>query len=232
MSAQPIKNYKYFIYFVAAFISCYLTQQILWNRLVSLGFGYYITGGTFVYFTSPLIIDVVSEVYGYRAARQLLWCGLFSLLFLALCVALCFTMPYPVFWTKVINAYNVSLGSMTRVAVAGAVAIFLGQLINAYLISKWKILTRGKYFWLRSLGSSIIGDSTTVLLSNTAILLGRAPTKLILANLIPELIIMLVFTALGAIPATFLAKKLAKAEGLSNDDLRVNFNPFKFGEIK
>ena len=229
MSSQQTKSYKYLIYFVTAFISCYLTQEILLTRLISVGWGY-ITGGTFVYFTSPLIIDVVAEVYGYKVARQILWCGLFATLFMALCIAILIRVPYPAFWSNVITAYNTALGSIPRVAIVSSITILIGQLINAYLISKWKILMRGRYFWLRSLSSSIIGDSVTVTLSIIGIFSGQFTVSMLTANIVPELIVMVLFTSIGAIPAAFLAKMVAKAEGLNNYDVGVNFNPFRLKE--
>lgn len=229
-SVHNTNSNKYLMYFVTAFLTCYLTQEILLNRLISIGAHYYITGGTFVYFASPLIIDVVTEVYGYKIARQLLWCGLVAPLFMALCFAI-FTHPaYPAFWSNMIGAYNTVLDPVVRVAIVSSITIFIGQLVNVFLISKWRVLTRGKYFWLRCLGASVIGDSVTVVSSILLIFSGRIPLGILMDNIIPELVIMVVFTALGAIPAVFLAKIVAKKEGLNNYDTKVDFNPFKLND--
>jgi queuosine precursor transporter len=217
--------YKFLIFFVAAFISCYITQAVLLNRLISVGYGY-ITGGTFIYFTSPLILDVVAEVYGYKIARQLVWCGLFSFIFLSTSVYICFKMPYPSFWTPTIEAYNTALHSVVRTGLVSSVTVFIGQMINSYLIVKWKVLTRGKYFWLRSVSSSIIGDSVTVILSILGVFLGRVPHNIFTHNILQELIIMVAFSAIGAIPAAILAKIVARHEGLNRFDTFTNFNPF------
>ena len=96
---------RYLMYFVSAFIACYIIECVLYNRLISIGSGY-ITGGTFIYYTSSLIVDVVAEVYGYAIAKRLIWCGLFSLLFLAGCIYFVFKMPYPIFWSSTIEAYH------------------------------------------------------------------------------------------------------------------------------
>jgi uncharacterized integral membrane protein (TIGR00697 family) len=225
--AVETRAYKYLIYFVVAFISCYLTQQILLNRLVSIGGGGYVTGGAVIYFLSPLIMDVVAEVYGYKVARKVLWCGLFALLFMGLTVGLVLTLPAPGFWAATTAGYNIALHSVVRTAIVSVFCVSVGQFVNAYLISKWKILVRGRYFWLRSLGSSAIGDSITITLGILTTFFGRIPAHLLPETIIPQVIIMLIFTALGALPAMFLAKIVAKAEGLDNYDVGVNFNPFK-----
>ena len=224
-SHQP---YKYLIYFVAAFISCYLVQQMLFNRLISIGdTHFYITGGCFIYFTSPLIMDVVAEVYGYRVARKILWAGLFALLFMGVCIAICLHMPTPPFWKKTAEAYNIAIGPVVRISIISAIAVLIGEFLNAYLITKWRILTRGKYFWMRSVGSSVIGDAATLLVANIAAFGGRVPMVDLVRDILPQAVIMVVFSAIGAIPASYLARFVAKAENLNTFDVGVNFNPFK-----
>ncbi|MSP53949.1 MAG: VUT family protein [Gammaproteobacteria bacterium] len=229
---QQRRHYKYLPYFITAFITCYLAQELLMNRLVTFGHGY-ITGGTFLYFMSPLILDVVAEVYGYKVARQILWCGLFSLVLFAVSIGICIHLPSPPFWVKIIDAYSTALDSIVRTSIVSIFTVFIGQSINAYLISKWRILTKGRYFWLRSLGSSVIGDSATVVLTILGTFGGRMPAGFFTANLAYELAIMVCFTAVCAVPASFLAKAVAKAEGLTNSyDIGVNFNPFKINTDK
>lgn len=216
------------MFFVAAFVACFLVQGVLLNRLISLG-NYYITGGTFIYFVSPLISDVVAEVYGYRVARQMLWLGLFAIIFMTTCSSLVIRAPYPPFWKSNAEAYFISMHALIRATIAGIIAVLIGQFINIYLMSKWKILLRGRYFWLRSAGSSIIGDAVTVSISILLIFWGRVPTQLFTHLLIPELIIMVLFSSLGAVPALVIAKLTAKFEGINTYDVGVNFNPFKLG---
>lgn len=227
MSSLHIRPYKYLTFLIVAFITCYLSSEVILNRLVSIGPGY-ITGGTFIYFISPMVTDVVTEVYGYKVARQMLWCGVFSWLFLGISVAICINAPYPAFWAKDAAAYHAALSSLLRASLVSSVAVLTGQLVNAYLISKWKILLRGRFFWLRCVGSSIIGDSITVTLSILGIFAGRIPAGAFTYTLLPELIIMIIFSGLGAIPAQFLAHFTAKAEKLEHYDVGIDFNPFKF----
>lgn len=219
----------YLLYFVAAFIALYLTQVVLLNRLVEVG-PYYVTGGCTLYFLSPMVIDVVAEVYGYKIAKKVLWCGLFSLIFIAVAVYVCLRLPVVPFWAHVTEAYNIALGSLPRTAFMGSIAIFVGQLINAYLISKWRVLTRGKYFWLRSVGSSIIGDVITIIIANIGIFAGRMSIHAMYETILPQLVALFLCSALGAIPASFIAKIVARAEGLNHFDTAITFNPFKLND--
>jgi uncharacterized integral membrane protein (TIGR00697 family) len=220
---------RYLMYFVAAFIACYIIQGFLFDRLISIG-NAYIGGGAFIYFTSPLIIDVVAEVYGYQIAKRLIWCGLFSLLFLAGCIYFVFKMPYPIFWSSTIEAYHRALDSTVRTCLVSTVTIFIGQKINSYLIVTWKIMTRGKYFWLRSLGSSVIGDGVTVTLFSCGVFFGRVADNffnLFTHTIFQELIIMVLFTAIGAVPASILVRLVSKAEGIDRFAVRSVLNPFE-----
>lgn len=220
------QSYKYLMYFAVAFITFYLTQLVLFNRLIAVG-PYAIPGGCVLYFFSPIIIDVVAEVYGYKVAKKFLWCGLFTLLFMAISVYVCLRMPVPSFWLEEDQAYNVALGLLPKAATLACLMIFLGQLINAFLISKWKVLTRGRYFWLRSVGSSILGDITTLSLANFTIFFDRLSFDVIMTMVLPQVVVLIVCSVLGAIPASFLASFLAKSEGVNVYETRVNFNPFK-----
>jgi len=218
--------YKFLTFYFVAFVTFYLTQAVLLNRLIDVD-GLYITGGTFIYFLSPLIVDVVAEVYGYRAARQILWLGFAAIIFFSIVIAICIRTPYPPFWGHMAMAYSTALHSLARTTIVGLIATMIGQFTNIYLISKWKILCRGKYFWLRSVGSSIIGDTLTVVLAILGIFWGRIPPHAFMSILLPELIVMIVFSMVGAIPAWLLANLTAKAENLNVYDVGVNFNPFK-----
>lgn len=226
--SQTKRHYKFLMFYTAAFIACFIIQGVLLNRLISLGGSYYVTGGTFIYFATPLITDVVAEIYGYQVARQLLWLGLFSIVFLAISTTIILSLPCPDFWKPNAAAYHTALHSLPRATVAGIIAVVSGQFINIYLISKWKIIVGGKYFWLRSASSSIIGDAITVTTSLLLIFGGKVPTNTFASLIIPELVIMLAFSTLGAIPALLLVKITTKAEEIeSADNAAVNFNPFK-----
>lgn len=222
----PRKPYKYFTLLVIAFMTCYLTSTFILNRLIRIDDAY-ITGGTFIYFLTPLIGDIVAEVYGYRAARQLLWGAVFAGFFMACSISLCLRAPYPAFWAANDAAYTTVLEPIFRTVFLGTFAIILGQFTNIYLVSKWKIFLKGKYFWLRSIASSFIGDTLTVTLSIVLIFVGRIPGHDFALTLPPEIIIMILFSIIGAFPASLLAAFLKKAEGLDIYDNGVNFNPFK-----
>jgi hypothetical protein len=224
---QTHSHYKYLNIYVAVFISFYLTQAVLLNRLINIG-GLYITGGTFIYFLSPLVLDVTAEVYGYKVARQMLWLGFGAIVFFSVVVGLGIIAPTPPFWQHTAAAYYTALHSLTRSTVAGLIASMLGQFVNIYLISKWKILLSGRHFWLRSVGSSLIGDALTVTLAILGIFSGRVPASALSSILIPELTVMIVFSILGAIPASLLVRLTSRSEGLNRFDVGVNFNPFRF----
>ena len=230
MSNHKLHSYKYLLYFVAAFVAFYITQVVILNRLISIG-NFYVTGGCAVYFLSPLIVDVVAEVYGYAIAKKLLWCGLFSLLFIGTAVYVVLLLPRVTFWTPVNNAYDLALGSLPKTAYIGSLTIFVGQFLNTFLISKWRILLKGKYFWLRSVGSSILGDVTTLVLANIGIFSGRMTGSKIADLVLPQIIVLILCSSVGAIPAGFLAKIIARAEGLNViHENNINFNPFNLNK--
>ena len=218
---------KYQLQISCTFIAMYITQLVLLNRFIGTDY-FYLTGGTFIYFVTPLNADLIAEIYGPNAVKTVInWaCGL--MLGSALLIYICIHIPGPSHWKIVTDAYTIALDSILRTAVIGAIMIFIGQRINAYLILKWKKAMRSKYFSLRSSASSIVGDSVTVTFTSIFVFLGRGPEikNLILSNILPELIVMIIISLVGSIIANYAVYYLAKSEGIKRETAGSTFNPF------
>lgn len=139
--------------------------------------------------------DAIAELFGYRIAKQIIWINVFSCLFFAIICTFAIHVPSPASWHYQ-GAYDYIFGSMLRVSSAAQISILIGALLNAYFLSKWRMLLKGKYFWLRSLGSSLIGLCLQVLIASILIYLGKIPLAqlavLVLLTIAAHLIISLV----------------------------------------
>lgn len=200
---------------------------ITFNKVVALDFSY-ASAGTLPMPFWFMLGDIITEVYGYRVSRQIVWNALLCNLLFAVAIFILIRLPSPKAWTGE-SAYLFVLGDTIRLAISGLVALIIGVFINNYLISKWKVLVRGKYFWLRSIGSSTIGEAAYTLLAFFLIfLLGG---HLNLHTMLIFVIWSYCFKFIGAIllagPANLIANYLKKKEGIDIYDTNVNFNPFK-----
>ena len=115
-----------------------------------------------------------------------------------------------------------------RTIMSGIAAVIAGQFLNIYLIAKLKIMTRGRFFWARSVSSCFFGDAITTILSIFFIFAGRMPYQEITQIIGLEFLISIVLQAIFALPVTFLVCFLKNSEKIDAYDVSLNFNPFKF----
>lgn len=227
---QTISNrvgLKYLTLITTLVVTFYIVTAVVQNRLVSIH-GFNVCAAIFVYPFSYLFCDITTEVYGYKVTRQLLWCGLLSWLISGFLIAGVIKLPTPGFWSTYSQQWDVVMSPYLRTVSSGIIAVIAGQFINIYMISKFKILTMGRYFWLRSVGSCFTGDLITTVLSLSFIFVGRMPFHNIMELIIYELSLSIAIQALFAIPGTLVVYFLKKSENIDTYDYSTNFNPFKF----
>lgn len=197
-----------------------------------------ITIGPFSASASTLIMplwfvmgDMIAEIYGYKIAKQMIWLAIICQgIFAFTCVGL-ISLDTPVNWPYQ-HAYDQVFGKLPRVVLASFLAIVSGAFINAYAISKWRILLRGKYFWLRSLGASAIGELVFTIVAYLTEFLGVVPLSDLLQLMIISYVIKLILNPILVVPISFITFVLKKIEGVKDYDFGVDFIPLKFNEAK
>lgn len=227
LAAKQIHPNKYLVVLVTLFITIYLTTGMVQSRLITIGHEY-ISSAIYIYPLSYLITDIVTEVYGYRVARQLIWCGILAWLFAGTFIAFIVHLTPPHFWAGYAKEFDFIMSPYLRYACSSAAGVLLGQFLNIYIIAKFKILARGRYFWLRSVTSSFIGDGITIFVALVFIYYGRMPLMNIFEIIFFEFLINIVYTAIIAFPAVYVVKFLKRAENMDVYDYNISFNPFKF----
>ena len=183
---------------------------------------------TFIVSITFFLSDIIAEVYGYRRGKQVVWSGVICLLLIGLLAHFLNKLPVPAEYSHYGNAYNTILDLFFRASLANAAAIALGSVFNVYFVSKWKVLVNGKYFWLRSLGSSAIGESLYTIFVVSLVNIGMVSFSHLLQILIISYAFKMGFDILMVLPASALARFLKKAEGVDVYDFPDKFTPTKF----
>ena len=138
------------------FCTCLIVSNILAFKIISIG-PFTATAALFIFPISYIINDLITEVWGYKKARFLIWSG-FSMNFLSiLFFQLAIYTPHAPFWEHN-EAFGTVLGNTPRIAIASLSGFLAGSLINAYIMSKMKVATKGKYFSLRAVVSTLAGE--------------------------------------------------------------------------
>ena len=189
--------------------------------------------GTVLFPISYIIGDVLTEVYGFKRSRRIIWIGFGALIFSALVFRLVQVLPGEVTWQAQVGQenYNQILGSMSSGAIIAAslAGYFAGSFSNAILMSLMKILTKGKLLWSRTISSTIVGeavDTFTFILVATA--LGVFPWSLFWSLTVTNYIFKVGIEA-SVTPITYwVVNSLKRVEDVDIFDEKTSFSPFKF----
>ena len=189
--------------------------------------------GTLLFPISYILGDVITEVYGFKRSRRIIWIGFGTLIFSALVFWLVQTLPGEETWKNNVGqeAYNQILGGMSSggIILASLAGYFAGSFSNAILMSLMKVLTKGKLLWTRTIGSTIVGEAVdTFTFILVATLVGVFPWSLFWSLTVTNYIFKVGFETLVT-PFTYLAvNSLKRAEGIDIFEDPQNLNPFKF----
>jgi len=189
--------------------------------------------GTVLFPISYIIGDVLTEVYGYKRSRRIIWIGFGMLAFSALVFWLVQVLPGEATWQASVGqeSYNRILGSMSSgaIVIASLCGYLAGSFSNAIIMALMKVITKGKLLWTRTIGSSIVGQAfDTFAFIFIASALGVFPWSLFLSLTITNYIFKL-FVEIVVTPITYwVVNTLKRVEGVDIYDADTNLSPFKF----
>lgn len=220
-------KYKFFTFFAMLYMMFAITDMILIYRMGTVGV-YTISVGVFVMSLLYLTEDIIAEVYGYKVVRQVIWTMLLISFIFSSIVTILNALPFPDGWQNK-PAFDLILGHVFRINLyGGGLALMGGAFLNAYIITKWKILVRGKYFILRCIGATAIGQLIQNIIGCFVLYFDIYSMHQILDMIIPMYLTQMAFNIIIAFPGSILARFLKKAENSDPYDDKTNFNPFKY----
>lgn len=220
-----MKNYRYLDIITAAFAAVLILSNISSAKILSLGW-FSFDGGTIIFPLAYIFGDILTEVYGYARARRVIWVGFTMNLLMVLVFYIVGKLPPAMDWPFQESFMNI-LGVVPRIVAGSLCAYLAGEFTNSFVLAKLKIKTAGKYFGVRAIGSTIVGqffDTTIFLLIAFA---GVLPWNLLLVVWVSNYIFK-ILTELILLPITYrVAGWLKKKEEVDYYDTNTNFNPIK-----
>ena len=215
----------WFVSIVALFVTCLITANILAVKLIA-PFGFLLPAGVIIFPLSYLFGDVLTEVYGYQAARFTIWLGFLCNLLVVIAFMIGGLMPAASTWHNQ-DAYNVILGLTPRILAASFISYVCGEFANAFTMAKLKIATKGKWLWTRTIGSTIIGEGLDSLIFISIVFWGMLPFPILLTAIVTQWIFKVIYEII-ATPLTYAIVNFLKArEGMDIYDYDTNCNPFR-----
>jgi uncharacterized integral membrane protein (TIGR00697 family) len=168
-----VKVSPYFVAITTFFVTALVVANVLAVKLVEIGDRVF-PAGLVVFPLSYLLGDVLTEVYGFRAARAVIWLGFACNLLAIAAIQIAIKLPPASFYTGQ-KAYAETLGTTWRIFLASLAAYVVGELANSAVLARMKIATRGRYLWTRTLGSTFVGEGLDSFIFVTIAFAGRAP---------------------------------------------------------
>jgi queuosine precursor transporter len=222
------ENYKYLDIITAAFVAVLLISNVVSAKILRLG-PFTFDGGTILFPLSYIFGDVLTEVYGYRRSRRVIWLGFGSALLMSLVFIAVGKLPAARGWENQ-EAYEKILGLTPRIVAASLIAFFSGEFSNSFVLAKMKILTRGRWLWTRTIGSTLVGEFVDTMLFCSIAFLGVLNRELLIATIVSNYIfkvgVEVIFT-----PVTYgVVGFLKRREHEDYYDYRTDFSPFRLTE--
>jgi hypothetical protein len=223
------RSYRYYDLVMAAFVTVLLCANLIGAakacQVVVFGLPYTFTAGVLFFPISYIFGDVLTEVYGYARARKVVWAGFAAQLFAAFMsfVVVRFP-PAPGFQGEA--AIEAVFGSTWRIVLASLMAYFCGEFCNSYILAKMKIRTEGRFLWMRTIGSTIVGEGVDSLIFYPVAFLGTWPRELVLQVMVGNYLAKVAWEVVNT-PVTYrIVNFLKRAESEDYFDRATDFTPF------
>jgi hypothetical protein len=222
------KYSHWFVIIVAVFVTCLITANIIAVKLVDL-FGLILPAAIFIFPLSYITGDVLTEVYGYRQARKVIWLGFMCNVIVVVAIWIAQILPGASFWDGQ-AAYERILGYTPRILIASFLAYLVGEFANSFVLAKMKIATQGRWLWLRTIGSTLVGQGLDSVVFIALAFAGTIPVHALTQTIVMQWLAKSAYEA-AATPFTYLVVNfLKRKEGMDTYDHETRFNPLLISE--
>jgi len=231
-SAPDSPHFRYYDLVMAGFVTILLLSNLIGASKPSFvtlpGIGEWSFGAGVLFFPVSYIIgDVLTEVYGYARARRVIWTGFAALAFMAFMAWVVVSLPPAAGWPGQ-EAYEFVFGNSWRIVLASMTAFWVGEFANSFVLAKMKVWSEGRHLWMRTIGSTIVGQGLDSLIFYPLAFYGLAgwPIEQLWQVVLSQWVIKTAWEALLT-PVTYLVVNgLKRAEGVEVFDTDTDFSPF------
>jgi len=211
------------------FAICLLISNILATKIILIG-SWAAPAGVLIFPIAYIINDVIVEVWGYQKARLIIWTGFAVNIMAVLFFTLALVVPAAPFWQNQ-EAFATILGSTPRIIAASLLAYLTGSFLNAFVMSKVKILMKGKDFSVRAILSTLVGEAADSFIFIIIAFAGNLLFSILIGMIFTQATIKTIYEIV-ILPFTILVVNwVKKVEGVDTFDKSVSYNPFSINQI-
>ncbi len=224
--------FRYYDFVMAAFVAILLLSNVIGAgkvaQIVLPGIGPWPFGAGILFFPISYVIgDVLTEVYGYARARRVIWAGTAAVVFMAFMSWVVVALPPAPSWGNQ-AAYATIFGQVPRIVLASVCAFWAGEFVNSYVMARMKVRTAGRHLWMRTIGSTVLGEGVDSLIFYPLAFLGAEgfTPGLVVTVMLTQWALKVTWEVLLT-PVTYIVVgALKRAEGVDVFDHGTDFTPF------
>lgn len=224
LSESPQKYSVRFLVLVTLFVTTLLTANIIAVKLIAVG-AMILPAAVIIFPVSYILGDVLTEVYGYSAARRVIWLGFVCNAFMVLAIMAAGALPAAPSWAAQ-SAYARILGFAPRILAASFAAYLVGEFVNSAVLAKMKVATQGRWLWTRTVASTLVGQAFDSVIFITIVFTGIIPRDALVSAIVAQWAFKVIYEIV-ATPLTYvIVGYLKRTEGSDVFDRDTNMNPF------
>jgi uncharacterized integral membrane protein (TIGR00697 family) len=211
------------------FTVCLIVANIVEQKLITIG-PIEATAGLLIFPISYILNDIIAEIWGYKKARLIIWCGFF-MNFLAVAIfQLSIWAPCSANFTHQVE-FHLILGNTLRLVIASFIAFLCGSFLNALVMSKMKIMQKGKGFSIRAVVSTLFGEGADSMVFFSLAFYGVLSNHDLIRLILTQALMKTGYEIIILPLTNVIVKKVKKIEGVNTFDKDISYNPFKIKEI-
>jgi uncharacterized integral membrane protein (TIGR00697 family) len=219
------QHYRYYDLIMAGFVTVLLCSNLIGAGKVCHLFGLTFGAGVLFFPISYIFGDVLTEVYGYARARKVVWAGFAAMIFATVMAVAIVWLPPAEGWTHQ-PEYALVFGQTPRIVIGSLLGFWAGEFANSFTLAKLKILTNGRFLWVRTIGSTVIGEAVDSFIFFPVAFWGDWSPKLMITVIISNYAIKVLWEA-ALTPVTYqVVNFLKRSENEDFFDRETNFTPF------
>jgi len=209
---------------MTVYVTCLLLSNLIAGKMTALG-GVTLPAAVVLFPVTYILADVFTEVYGFKNMRTVIWLGFSCSAFAVLVYMLTIALPHPGFWEGQ-EAYKTVLGTTPRVFAASLAGYLFGEFSNAMILSKLKVKTQGRKLWVRTIGSTVVGEAFDTAIFISVSFWGTMDNSTLLRMMLCQYLFKVCYEIVFT-PATYaVIRRLKEIEGMDAFDEDVSYNPF------
>ncbi|MDD4971467.1 MAG: queuosine precursor transporter [Paludibacter sp.] len=218
-----------YMMFGMLFTVCLIVANIVGQKLITVA-GIDVTAGLLIFPVTYIVNDLIAEVWGYRKMRLIIWTGFMMNFMVVLIFRISIWAPASKFFHNQ-QAFELILHNTERITVASFIAFLFGSFLNAYVMSKMKILQHGRHFSIRAVASTIVGEGADSLVFFTIAFSGILHRHELMILILTQTGLKTAYEILALPVTNYVVKRVKKHEKTNVFDNKISYNPFKIKDI-